>query len=167
MPALFDADGNAYAAPWVDPWGWLQTLLIPWLVAAAPIAGYTPARDPLDAHGGARHRPRPHGAREGPADRSRHAPPRGAADVSASTAGLVWGLAPLIITNLVLVEWVFSVPGFFFNTKRALGKADPPVIDVPMLQAQAIWGAILIVMLGVLADLVVIRLDPRVRSRGF
>jgi peptide/nickel transport system permease protein len=84
-----------------------------------------------------------------------------------ATAGLVWGLAPLIITNLVLVEWVFSVPGFFFNTKRALGKADPPVIDVPMLQAQAIWGAILIVLLGVLADLVVVRLDPRVRSRGF
>jgi peptide/nickel transport system permease protein len=41
VPALFNADGNAYAAPWVDPWGWLQTLLIPWLVAAAPIAGYT------------------------------------------------------------------------------------------------------------------------------
>jgi len=50
---------------------------------------------------------------------------------------------------------------------KALGKADPPVIDVPMLQAQAIWGAILIVMLGVAADLVILGLDPRVRSRGF
>ena len=27
--------------PFVDPWGWLQTLLIPWLVATAPIAGYS------------------------------------------------------------------------------------------------------------------------------
>jgi ABC-type dipeptide/oligopeptide/nickel transport system permease component len=36
-----------------------------------------------------------------------------------------------------------------------------------MLQAQAIWGAILIVILGAVADLVVVRLDPRVRSRGF
>jgi ABC-type dipeptide/oligopeptide/nickel transport system permease component len=65
------------------------------------------------------------------------------------------------------VEWVFSVPGFFFNTKRALGKADPPVIDVAMLQAQAIWGAVLIVAIGVAVDLVILRLDPRVRGRGF
>ena len=48
-----------------------------------------------------------------------------------------------------------------------LGKADPPVIDVAMLQAQAIWGAVLIVALGALTDLVVLRLDPRVRGRGF
>jgi ABC-type dipeptide/oligopeptide/nickel transport system permease component len=67
----------------------------------------------------------------------------------------------------VLVEWVFSVPGFFLNTKRALGKADPPVVDVPMLQAQAIWGAVLVVMLGALTDLVLLRLDPRVRRHGF
>jgi peptide/nickel transport system permease protein len=163
---LFDADGNAYAAPWVDPWGWLQTLLIPWLVAAAPIAGYClrGTVSMLMEELGTDH---VRTARAKGLSRRlvlrRHAAPM----TYPSTAGLVWGLAPMIITNLVLVEWVFSVPGFFFNTKRALGKADPPVIDVPMLQAQAIWGAILIVILGAAADLVVVRLDPRVRSRGF
>jgi peptide/nickel transport system permease protein len=164
--ALFDADGNSYTAPWVDPWGWLQTLLIPWLVAAAPIAGYClrGTVSMLMEELGTDH---VRTARAKGLSRRlvlrRHAAPM----TYPSTAGLVWGLAPMIITNLVLVEWVFSVPGFFFNTKRALGKADPPVIDVPMLQAQAIWGAILIVILGAVADLVVVRLDPRVRSRGF
>jgi len=164
--ALFDADGNAYAAPWVDPWGWLQTLLIPWLVAAAPIAGYTlrGTVSLLMEELGTDHvrTARAKGLSPSAVMRNHAAPP-----TYPATAGLVWGLAPLIITNLVLVEWVFSVPGFFLNTKRALGKADPPVIDVPMLQAQAIWGAVLIVVLGALADLVVVRLDPRVRSRGF
>ncbi len=166
IPALFDADGNAYAAPWVDPWGWMKTLLIPWLVAAAPIAGYTlrATRSMLMEELGTDHvrTARAKGV-PAPAVVRYHAAPL----TYPSTASLVWGLAPFIITNLVLVEWVFSVPGFFFNTKRALGKADPPVIDVSMLQAQAIWGAILIVALGAMADLVVLRLDPRVRSRGF
>jgi peptide/nickel transport system permease protein len=166
VKALFDADGNAYAAPWVNPWGWLQTLLIPWLVAAAPIAGYclrATVALVLDELGADHVRTaRAKGLGPGRVLR-RHAAPA----TFPSTAGLVWGLGPTIITNLVLVEWVFSVPGFFFNTKRALGKADPPVIDVAMLQAQAIWGAVLIVALGALTDLVVLRLDPRVRGRGF
>ena len=164
--ALFDADGNAYAAPWVDPWGWLQTLLIPWLVAAAPIAGYclraTVALVVEELGTDHVRTARAKGLATRVVMRRHAAPP-----TYASTAGLIWGLAPLIITNLVLVEWVFSVPGFFLNTKRALGKADPVVIDVPMLQAQAIWGAVLIVALGAAADYVVLRLDPRVRGRAF
>src|SRR4051794_10450201 len=164
--ALFDADGNAYAAPWVDPWGWLQTLLIPWLVAAAPIAGYC-----LRATGslvleelGTDH-VRTARAKGLPARivMRRHAAP----PTFASTAAQIGGRGPLTTTTLVLGEGVFPVPGFFFNTKRALGKADPPVIDVAMLQAQAIWGAVLIVAIGVAVDLVILRLDPRVRGRGF
>jgi peptide/nickel transport system permease protein len=166
VQALFDADGNAYAAPWVDPWGWLQTLLIPWLVAAAPIAGYclraTVSLVLEELAGDHVRTARAKGLPARTVMRRHAAPP-----TFLGTAGLVWGLAPTIITNLVLVEWVFSVPGFFLNTKRALGKADPPVIDVPMLQAQAVWGAVLIVALGAAVDLVVLRLDPRVRGRGF
>jgi peptide/nickel transport system permease protein len=166
VKALFDADGNAYAAPWVHPWGWLQTLLIPWLVAAAPIAGYClRATVSLVLEELGTDHVRTARAKGLPARivMRRHAAP----PTFASTAAQIWGLGPLIITNLVLVEWVFSVPGFFFNTKRALGKADPPVIDVAMLQAQAIWGAVLIVAIGVAVDLVILRLDPRVRGRGF
>jgi peptide/nickel transport system permease protein len=163
-PALFDADGNAYASPFQDPWGWLQTLLVPWLVAAAPIAGYcvraTVALVIEELGTDHVRTARAKGLAAATIMRRHAAPP-----TFASTAGLVWGLAPTIITNLVLVEWVFSVPGFFFNTKRALGQADPTVVDVPMLQAQAIWGAVLIVGLGAAVDLVILRLDPRVRGR--
>jgi ABC-type dipeptide/oligopeptide/nickel transport system permease component len=166
VPKLFDATGNAYAAPWIDPWGWLQTLLIPWLVAAAPVAGYclraTVALVLEELQSDPVRTARAKGLAASAVFR-RHAAPQ----TYPATAGLIWGLAPTIVTNLVLVEWVFSVPGFFLNTKRALGKADPPVVDVPMLQAQAIWGAVLVVMLGALTDLVLLRLDPRVRRHGF
>jgi peptide/nickel transport system permease protein len=166
LPGIFDADGDTYASPFTHPWGWLRTLLVPWFVAAAPIAGYilratvALVREEL----GSDHVRTARAKGVPTADVFlRHAAP----PTFVGNAGLVWGLAPTIITNLVLVEWVFSVPGFFFNTKRALGKADPPVVDVGMLQAQAIWGAVLIVALGALTDLVVLRLDPRVRGRAF
>jgi ABC-type dipeptide/oligopeptide/nickel transport system permease component len=41
-----------------------------------------------------------------------------------------------------------------------------PPIDVPALQALALWAAVLIVALGLLADLAIVRLDPRIRSGG-
>ena len=76
--------------------------------------------------------------------------------------------APFMVTNMVLVEYVFAVPGFFRHTKRALGQAPgwPPTIDIPTLQALALWAAVLIVLLGLLPDLAIVRLDPRVRASG-
>jgi peptide/nickel transport system permease protein len=86
-----------------------------------------------------------------------------------SVASLFGASAPFMITNIVLVEYVFSVPGFFRHTRRALGHmpgvADP-TIDIPTLQALALWAAVLIVAMSLLADLVIVRLDPRVRSSG-
>ena len=67
--------------------------------AADPVAGrggadrrLHAARDALDAHGGARHRPRPDGAGEGPPGARRDASPRRAADVSLDRGA---GLGPL------------------------------------------------------------------------
>ena len=64
-----------------------------------------------------------------------------------SVASLFGASAPLMVTNMVLVEYVFSVPGFFRHTKRALGQAPgwPPTIDYPTLQAIALWASVLIV----------------------
>jgi ABC-type dipeptide/oligopeptide/nickel transport system permease component len=42
----------------------------------------------------------------------------------------------------------------------------PPVIDIPTLQALALWAAVLIVVVSLLADLALARLDPRVRASG-
>jgi hypothetical protein len=70
---------------------------------------------------------------------------------------------------------VFTIPGFFRHLKRALGQAaawgvstpaGSPIIDIPMLQALALWAAVLIVALGLLADLAIVGLDPRVRHSG-
>jgi ABC-type dipeptide/oligopeptide/nickel transport system permease component len=75
--------------------------------------------------------------------------------------------APLIITNMVLVERTMSVPGFFKYTWRASGHSNPgvePYPDFPLLCALGVWSAVLLIVLGLIADAIVSRLDPRVRS---
>ena len=45
--------------------------------------------------------------------------------------------APIMVMNVVLVEWVFSIPAFFRHMRRALGQnygAPENSIDIPMLQ---------------------------------
>ena len=92
-----------------------------------------------------------------------------------SVASLLGASAPLMVTNMVLVEFVFAVPGFFRHLKRALGQAPAwgistqagvPIIDIPTLQALALWASVLIVALGLLADLAIMRFDPRIRASG-
>jgi len=90
-------------------------------------------------------------------------------------ASLLGASAPFMVTNMVLVEFVFTIPGFFRHMKRALGQAPAwgistqagvPIIDIPTLQALALWAAVLIVALGLLADLAIMALDPRIRTSG-
>ena len=59
-----------------------------------------------------------------------------------------------------------DVPGFFRHTKRALAQAEPPTIDVPTLQALGLWAAVLIVAMSALADIALVRIDPRLRATG-
>jgi ABC-type dipeptide/oligopeptide/nickel transport system permease component len=73
----------------------------------------------------------------------------------------------LLITNMVLVERVFSVPGFFRYTWRAAGHANfpqEPVPDFALLCALGLWGALLLIILGLIADGVVSLIDPHVRT---
>jgi ABC-type dipeptide/oligopeptide/nickel transport system permease component len=74
----------------------------------------------------------------------------------------------VIVLNMVLIEFVFSVPGFLRHTMRAFGKAPgyPPGTDYAVLQAVGVWAAVLIVAVGLLADLAVTALDPRIRASG-
>jgi hypothetical protein len=72
-----------------------------------------------------------------------------------------------LVFNLILVECVFFLPGFLWFTKRATGN-DPPryiVPDVNTLAGVAIWSAVLIVTLSLLADVLAVILDPRVSMR--
>jgi peptide/nickel transport system permease protein len=168
IPAFFDAE-PAWAQPWTDPRVWLKTFAVPWLVLAAPLAAMclrltlALLRQDWDAlHVRTAYA-------KGVSPRrvmSRHIAPV----TYTQTASFIGVSIPLIVINLILVEQVFSVPGFFEHTQRASGHvlnhAGDPVIDYPMLQAISMWAAILIVLLGIAVDLVLVRLDPRLRDTG-
>jgi peptide/nickel transport system permease protein len=163
VPLFFDP--HSYAPPLSDPWDGLRSLVVPWLIVGAPLGAMclrltvTLTRDELHetyvqtaiAKGLAH-----------PRVVRRHAAPA----AYASIASLLSVTIPAVVTNMVLVEWVFSVPGFFRHTKRALAQAEPPTIDVPTLQALGLWAAVLIVAMSALADIALVRIDPRLRATG-
>ena len=89
-------------------------------------------------------------------------------------ASLVGAWVPTFVTNMVLVEFVFFIPGFLGLSRRAFGQADSTLvaneplgsIDIVMVQALALWTAVLILFVSALADVVLVMVDPRVRSTG-
>jgi peptide/nickel transport system permease protein len=163
LPFFFDP--HSYVSPRESPWGGLRSLLVPSLIVAAPLGAMclrltvALTRDALTenhiqtafAKGVPHRRVIRH-----------HAAP----SAYASIASLLSVTIPAVVTNLVLVEWVFSVPGFFRHTKRALAQATPPTIDVPTLQALGLWAAALIVVMSAAADIALVKLDPRLRASG-
>jgi peptide/nickel transport system permease protein len=164
LPAFFDAEPR-WVSPWDAPWDWFRQLLVPWIVVAAPLAGMclrltlAATREAMDedfvrtaAAKGVAH------------DRvvRRHAAPLS----YTGTFSFVGVSAPLIITNMVLVERTLSVPGFFRYTWRAAGHAQPLADSVPdfqLLCALTLWGAVLLIIIGLIADGIVSYVDPRVR----
>ena len=167
LPLPFFFHPLDYEAPLEDPWSFFQAMLVPWLVVAAPLAAVclrltqasilqvleTDYVRTAAAKGLSRRRLI-----------RRHAAPAG----YSSLASLIGVWVPTFVTNMVLVEFVFFIPGFFSHTKRALGQIPelPPGFDIPMLQALALWAAAMIVVVSALADLALVLLDPRVRATG-
>jgi len=169
LPYFFDPD--SYAPPLENPWDFLRSMLLPWMVVGAPFGAailrltQTLA---LEAMGENYVRAASAKGLSHKAVVRRHAGP----PTYVSVASLLSASAPLMIMNIVLVEYVFALPGFFRHTKRALGQVPNwpppkvPPIDVPTLQALALWAAVLIVVLGLLADRAIMRLDPHIRTSG-
>jgi ABC-type dipeptide/oligopeptide/nickel transport system permease component len=64
------------------------------------------------------------------------------------------------------------VPGFFRYFWRAAGhanfsgnvKSNPPVPDFPLLCALGLWTAVLLIVIGLLADALMSLIDPHVRT---
>ena len=166
LPVFFEV--HTYRPPLEDPWDFFRSMFAPWLVVGAPLAatilrlttGLT-----IDAMGEQWVRTaRAKGLDHGRVVRKHAAPP-----VYATVASLFGASAPVLVTNIVLVEVIFSVPGFFRHLRRALGQnvgGDDKVIDIPMIQAISIWAALLIVLVSLVADLAIARLDPRIRAGG-
>jgi peptide/nickel transport system permease protein len=167
FPLPFFFDPLDYEAPFADPWAFARAMVVPWIVVAAPLAavvlrlaqaGMLEVADTdyvrtAAAKGLSRRRVIRHHA----------APP-----AYLTVASLIGTWVPTFVTNTVLVEFVFFVPGFFGQTKRALGQIPelPPGYDIPMLQALALWAAVIIVVVSALADVALVTLDPRVRATG-
>jgi peptide/nickel transport system permease protein len=169
LPYFFDPD--SYAPPLQNPWDFVRSMILPWIVVGAPLGAailrltLALTVDTLgeDYVRTAAAKGLPHATVV-----RRHAGP----PTYVSVTSLVAASAPLTIMNVVLVEYVFAIPGFFRHMRRALGQVPnwpPPKIpplDILTLQALALWAAVLIVLLGLLADLAIMRLDPRIRASG-
>jgi peptide/nickel transport system permease protein len=166
LPYFFDP--HSYAPPLEDPWDFFRSMLVPCVLVGLPLAA-SMMRLTLaltaDAMGEewvrtAQAKGLPHGRVV-----RRHAAP-----AAFPTVASLFGVsAPILVLNIVLVEYVFSVPGFFRHMRKALGQNEglaDKFTDIPMLQAIALWAAVLIVALSLLGDLAIMRLDPRVRAAG-
>jgi peptide/nickel transport system permease protein len=172
VPYFFDI--GSYAPPLENPWDFVRSMILPWLVVGAPLgAAILRATLMLTVDTMGEDHVRTAIAKGVPHAKvvRRHAGP----PTYVSVASLIGASAPFMVTNMVLVEFVFAIPGFFRHLKRALGQAPAwgltgpagvPTIDIPTLQALALWASVLIVAVGLLADLAIMRLDPRIRTSG-
>jgi peptide/nickel transport system permease protein len=149
---------NTYEPLTKDPLAWLGSLWLPWLILGLPLAAITmrmmraTLSDTLDedfirtAYG--------KGLSPGRVLR-RHAVPAASVPVIA-LVGVSMGT---VVTNAILLEFTFSIPGTFGLMTSAMAEGDLPVIE-----GVAIAGALLVVIANLLADLVHAWLDPRVRT---
>jgi peptide/nickel transport system permease protein len=141
-----------------SPSGWLGALIVPWIVLGLPLAGMclrTMLGQMVEA---------------GDEDHIRAARAKGLSEWAvlrrhvapvalAPTAMLASSAMPLLITNVVLVEQVFSVPGVFADLTHSIGTAN-----VPLILGMTAVGALLIAVTTFLFDLFLVWLDPRVRA---
>jgi peptide/nickel transport system permease protein len=146
--------------PFTDnPIAWFSGLLVPWIVAGLPLAAIClrlTTASMLDANDmdfartalGKGLTPR--------AVALRHTMP---ASVS-PTLTLAGAYMPLLVGNALLVEQIFNVPGVFRYTPGAVSNGD-----FPLLQGMVLVGAVLVVIGNLAADLLLARIDPRVRTQ--
>jgi peptide/nickel transport system permease protein len=148
---------NSYRPLGEDPGAWLHALVVPWIVAGLPLAAMClrMVRATL-----------PEVGRE---DFVRTAVAKGLAPRRVAvrhtlpvalppTVSLVGTYVPILLTNVILVEAVFGIPGVY--------RLIPDAVDTrnfPLLMAIVIVGAVLVVVANAVADVLLAALDPRVR----
>ena len=150
---------TAYVPFAESPTGWLGALLAPWIVLGLPLAGVSlrmmrasmteVLREDYLRTAQAK------GLRERTVVR-RHAVPSAIAPVFTLTTVTM----PVVVTNLVLIEQVFSIPGVFTGMKRGIA-----VGDFELLFALTAVAAGFVAVAGLLADFALHWLDPRMRTR--
>jgi peptide/nickel transport system permease protein len=143
-----------------SPLGWAGALLMPWIVLGLPLYGVAlrmmraSMTDVLDedylrtamAKG---LRPR--------AVVRRHAVPSAVAPVFS----LMIVTMPVVVTNLVLIEQVYSIPGVFTGMRRGIATGD-----FDLLFGLTAVAAAFVAVAGLVAELALAWLDPRMRARA-
>ena len=131
-----------------SPLGWAGSLLVPWLVLGLPLAGVCLRMMRASMHEVLHEDYLRTAMAKGVRPRTvvrRHAVPAAVAPV-VTVSGVTM---PLVVSNLVLIEQVFSVPGVFTGLKQSIAVA-----------------AALVAVAILATDVALAWLDPRVRSRA-
>jgi peptide/nickel transport system permease protein len=150
-------DTGIYQPFFSDPIAWFGALLVPWMVVGLPLAAIC-MRLTLASM-----------LEVGSAEFVRTALGKGLSErrvairhtlpaAAAPTISFAGAYTPLLVGNALLVEQVFNIPGVFRYTPGAISNGD-----FPLLQGMIIVSAFLVVFGNLLADLVLARLDPRIR----
>jgi peptide/nickel transport system permease protein len=155
---IFLVAPNSYHPLFSNPLGWLQALLVPWLVAGAPLAAMTlrMVRATL-----------PEVMEQdfvrtafGKGLSARRVTVRHALPVAIPPAlSLAAAYVPLLLGNVILVEGVFGIPGVWRHIPRALDNGD-----FNLLMALVIVGSCFVVIANALIDVTLAAIDPRVRA---
>jgi peptide/nickel transport system permease protein len=153
----FLIDTGVYESLYDDPLAWFGSLLVPWIIAGAPLAAIcmrltaSTMRD-VDDEDFVRT-----ALAKGLSERRvayRHTLP----SAISPTVSFAGAYAPLLVGNALLVEQVFNIPGVFRYTSGAVSNGD-----FPLLQGMVLVGALFVVFGNLVADLILARLDPRTR----
>ena len=141
-----------------SPVRWLGGLIVPWIVLGLPLAAVC-QRMMNSSMREVMHEEFVRTALAKGISRTRmvrrHAVPAAAAPVL-TLAGVT---VPVMVTNLVLVELTFSIPGVFQNVRASMANEDFPVI-----QGTVIAAAFLVAVASLVVDVALAWLDPKIRA---
>jgi peptide/nickel transport system permease protein len=163
VPIPFLGGQGTYRPLSEDPISWLHGLVLPWLVLALPIAAACmrmlrlSVREVLDEDF-----TRTALGKGLPWRRvvRRHVIPVGTPPVLA----LAGTLSAVLVSNAVLIEQTFNIPGTLRLMVSAVGVTEGDTLDVNVLQGVVIAGATVVVLCVLAAELLHAWLDPRVRQ---
>jgi peptide/nickel transport system permease protein len=149
---------NEYEGLTQDPLKWLQALIVPWIVLGLPLAALclrmtrAAMTDVLDED--YLRTALAKGLRERTVNR-RHALPTAVSPVFT----LVGVNMATLVTNVVLIEHAFSIPGVFRFTPQAMEDGN-----FPLLQGMTIAAAVMVVCANLFVDVVHAAIDPTIRT---
>lgn len=141
-----------------SPARWLGAMIVPWIVVGLPLAAVCERMMNSSMREVLHEEFIRTALSKGISNRRmlrRHAVPAAAAPVL-TLAGVS---VPVMVTNMVLVELTFSIPGVFQTFRSSMDNEDYPVI-----MGIVIAAAVLVALGSLLVDLALAWLDPKLRT---